>query len=564
MSAEEWVGARRIGRLHVVKLSGSDYECGYQHGRFLRDAIERGPLVFLRGLFPSIARVALSGPSWLSRRLGTGLLRGLAWRMERRFPAWYREGLEGLAVGADLDPAEVLRLSVIPDLIQVLAGYAFRGRRRAAMALATRQVTCSAVLAGPPATADGHVVHARNLDYDGVGCWDAEPAVFFVRPDEGLRRVYVAAAGVHTGGITGMNEAGLFFNTHSAFTRWVGLSGWPVQAIGDAVLRRAESVPEAVEIIRGAPRAAGWLLVLSDRQGRLAVVECDSRHVDVLHGRKGVLAVSNAYRTPKLRAGEISLGEGLSLNIQGRARRLERLLARARGQIDVSALIAMLRDRWDPFEAREREIGNIVAGVLTIQTIAANLTTGQLWVSCDLAPASLGAFIGFDLTAEWDRPAPPSPEIIAGLQGGKEPPGEAARRIANAHRRLSMEEDAAGALEELRAAERLQPGDPAIRLMIAAMLLRTGEPGSVPEVCDGAVLEARTAHHRHLGLLMRGWAYDLLGWMDAARGEYARLLAQSGVAPYLRAAAGRGLRRRFSRRRARSIVPLIPLGDLAH
>ena len=114
------------------------------------------------------------------------------------------------------------------------------------------------------ASADGHVRHARNLDYMGVGHWDQEAAVLFYAPDEGQPYVSISSAGVPLGGITAMNQSGLTLAVHQHLGCLdFELGGMPVGLIGDQVMRHAHSLSEACAILDGHRPNGGWTYLVA-------------------------------------------------------------------------------------------------------------------------------------------------------------------------------------------------------------------------------------------------------------------------------------------------------------
>jgi len=103
----------QVAGLHVVKLTGSYYDMGKQHGAFLKDEVRRGPLPYYRTYIDRLAEQA-----------GWGKLAPLAWaavqrvvgaKVIRAFPDYARETMRGLADGAELELDSVLEGCAMPD-----------------------------------------------------------------------------------------------------------------------------------------------------------------------------------------------------------------------------------------------------------------------------------------------------------------------------------------------------------------------------------------------------------------------------------------------------------------
>jgi len=559
MNNTTWISVRQIGQLSVVKLAGSDGERGAQHGAMLRDRIHAGPLTFFQRYLPGLLGGVPGCGNLTARAAMAKLISALLTAPAlRRLPAWFNDGFYGLAEGADIAPRQLLQLVLAPDLMQILAGWMYWRRKIPPTAVPG----CTAVLASAPATRDSHVIHARNLDYDGMGFWDANPAVFFVRPDVGIPHVMIGAAGLHSGGITGINAEGLTWNVHSAFTRVVDPAGAPVAFIGDTVLRNAATTSQALGIVRQHRPAAGWIFAVSDRRGDIAAIEADARHIEVIRGANGVLAISNSYRSPSLRRGEEWFSQMLTTNSLCRLSRAGQLAQRLSGQLDPAGALSVLRDRMDPLEGRQTVLGCAVAQKITLQTVVADNSAGQFWVSDGLAPACLGRLVGFDLAAEMTTADPPRPADLPAAHGVPQHQREALEHYYRAHRQWAWDANPAAALAELRQASAAAPDEPAILLMLAAAALANGEAIEAIAAADSVLFRAKYRATRDLAQLLRAYALDAAGNRPAARSEYAVILSRGGVFPPLRQAARRGYNRPVSRKRLRHIHPSLLVPDL--
>ena len=124
--------------LTIAYLEGSPYELGQQHGELLREAVREQisrTLQYIRSYLKiPVLRIWL-GNWWLDR----------PWMVTRRFvPADYLEELRGLADGSGVPLRELWRFHALPDRTYACANLAAWGR----------------------ATADGRLIHTRNLDWN--------------------------------------------------------------------------------------------------------------------------------------------------------------------------------------------------------------------------------------------------------------------------------------------------------------------------------------------------------------------------------------------------------------
>lgn len=239
--------------LPVIYLEGSPYEIGRQHGALLREDVRRsvGQILgyFRRYLKLPLIRT-LAANWWLDR----------PWRQARSFiPADYVEELRGLSDGSGVPLKELWRLHAIPDRTYSCSGFAAWGR----------------------ATADGRLIHTRNLDWNIHADIQRYATVFVVRPEGKQAFVNVGWAGF-IGVLTGINEQGISIGQVGAETTDATFRGLPMTFLMRRVLEEAGDVPEAVAVIEQAPRTVGVNYLIADANTPNAVaVETTHRHVAV-------------------------------------------------------------------------------------------------------------------------------------------------------------------------------------------------------------------------------------------------------------------------------------------
>ena len=291
---------------HVLRLAGTDAEMGYQHGRLLADAIQRGPVPYFRDYLPRMLQPSLGRQG--SQFLAGMLQASVGSQLIQRFPPHLRAHLAGLAEGCGLPLNDILRAFVLPDLFLWLVSLSNRVRQPGPAPLVPL-LGCSSAIAQAAASAEGTLLHGRNLDYMGVGYWDAEPAILFYTPDQGLPYVSVSSAGIPFGGITAMNTAGLTLAVHQHLSCLnVRRGGVPVGVAGDEVMRKAESLEDAVRILDAHPPTACWTyLIASANEGALLCYETSGVTTRHFITDAPVFGYTNFYHDPELAACETHL-----------------------------------------------------------------------------------------------------------------------------------------------------------------------------------------------------------------------------------------------------------------
>ncbi|MBI4341775.1 MAG: hypothetical protein HY599_00235 [Candidatus Omnitrophica bacterium] len=229
--------------LPIVHLSGSPYEIGRQHGELLRERV-RASVARVLGFFRSYLKVPLVRVWAVNWWLDT------TWRAGRPYvPSDDLEELRGLSDGSGVPLRELYRLHAIPD----------------------RTYSCSMLAAWGQATADGRLIHVRNLDWTIEADIQRFAAVFVVRPNGQQAFVNIGWAGF-TGVLTGINDHQVSVGQIGAETVDATFRGEPMVFLLKRVLKQADDVEEAAALVRGARRTVGANYVFADAKARRAMV----------------------------------------------------------------------------------------------------------------------------------------------------------------------------------------------------------------------------------------------------------------------------------------------------
>ncbi|MBI3323907.1 MAG: hypothetical protein HYZ92_01325 [Candidatus Omnitrophica bacterium] len=235
--------------LRIAYLEGAPYELGRQHGELLRDdvrALVRGVLGYFRDYLklPLVDRLAANW--WLDRSWSQSM---------REVPRDYLDELRGLSEGSGVPLRELWRLHAIPD----------------------RTYACSGFVAWARATADGRLIHARNLDWNFGAGVQRYATVFVVRPTGKRAFVNIGWAGF-IGVLSGVNEDGLSVGQVGAESVDVSYRGIPMVFLTRQVMEQAEGLDGAVALIGGARRTVGVNYLIGDAMaGRGVVMETTRR-----------------------------------------------------------------------------------------------------------------------------------------------------------------------------------------------------------------------------------------------------------------------------------------------
>jgi len=539
----------RVAGLHVIRVRGSFYEMGHQHGAMLREEVPRGPLPYYRTYVERLMGEAHLGA--LSPLMWPALQRIVGSRVARGMPEFAMETLRGLADGAGLPFDAILEGATMPDTLvwlaaklQKMAGVPPAVRHRVALGLG-----CTSAIAWGDATRDGKLLHARNTDYHGVGCWPRTATVVFSEPQQGHRYVSVTAAGLPLGGFTAMNEAGLSLVVHQhMFTDRARLGGMPIGLVGDIVMREASTLDEAEAILRRHRPIGCWTYLVADGRSRqvLCWEENPERQVSLRTGDDAsTFPYANIYLDPDLGATETAFYGSYWRHNERRYARADALMREGHGALDPQSMARILGDTGDD----GCRLSGSIAMLLTVASVVFRPEDGVLWVASGETPTSHGTFIPFDLATEAHAP---QRGTLTGADGDSNAATafECFRRAYLAH---VDDGDPAEARRLVARACELDASQAVYHALSGLLSLRAGEPGSAGEALDRALSTGHRDPERIASFhLWRARAADIGGDRATALRHYRRSLGYDADPPVHRA-AGRGLRRPFSRGRARRI-----------
>ena len=244
-------GARRLvaregaGRLEdhdgtrVLFLKGSPAEMGRQHGTLLRSQIlhTMDRILYGVGVGSSFER-----GNWFF-----GEIEAAQKRVEPFCEGRYLEEMDAIAAAVGAHRQEGRLANFFPELFHC-SGFSIFGK----------------------ATKDGRIYHGRVLDYmKGIGL--EQNAVVIVHQPDGGRHAWVnvSYAGF-VGSVTAMNEKHISVGEMGGlgYGKW---DGKPMAQLVREVMEKADTLDEAVEIMRASPRTCEYYYVISDGKTKQAV-----------------------------------------------------------------------------------------------------------------------------------------------------------------------------------------------------------------------------------------------------------------------------------------------------
>lgn len=538
--------------VHILHLQGSYPEMAGQHGALLKHVIPYGALTFLSDKNQKIVEHSFLGRKFpaLTKPI-VKLIELLQYPMSAHVPAEYKEESYFMAQACGMNWKHVQQTSMQADTLILPMRHSlgrFLMQQIGSPVAKTSFPGCTSAVALKEHTKSNSLIHARNMDYPSVGYWDPHPAVLFCDPDDGQRIVSIMTAGLHTTGITAMNESGLTLSAHFHCSKEVSLFGTPIHIIGSEVMRRAHNLDEAINIVRAIERAGSWSLVISSAKENRAVV------LEIVHGRmfvrdaqdtNGLLANSNKYRTEELNKNEILLSTSAAHDFEYRYQRAMDILKEAvqKGGISERTCARLLGDQLDLETGQVRAHGNTIAVVTTVTSMISQLELGKFWLGQRTeAPVSMGPYLelnfdeNFENFAEKTLPTIDAFEDHIAPQTIRQNPKlvQSLSEFRKAYVEYQNHFDTEAAYKHLKKAVDLNPSEGHFHMAAGHMCMKLANPQQALKHFEDAKNCKLSKHMLQTLHVFAGHAHDALGNRQVALAEYkmAETLSDS-VSPQL-------------------------------
>ena len=567
----------------VLQLRGDQRAMGEQHGEAL---LAEGGYQATLDWYPGMAERIVTGKRDHVMQQGVPLVVGklgavLLDRMAAHRPAELRARTDAFLRVLDRNPLEARAVGVM-DLLQNLIGVAGRFGAGGIGARWSSAVpgACSTLAVWDGASAGGGLRGARNFDFPGAGCWEAGPVIGFATPDAGLRYGFVTTRGADAPCVSVWNEAGIVITIHTRFHRDVRFDARIAVDLVHEMVRRAATIDEAVAIVREAPVASSWgIVVASAKERRAVLVEVHGRDVAVTEANAGedFLACTNRYQSNAMQRGELEPSPGWIMHSDGRHQSLRRQARRglARGGLSAEALCALLGSHEDPeIDGLERAAGGVLAQPNGVHSVVIDAERQVTLVSVGAVPTGHGPWI--EVPWVWEaapgvrqvdlravRDAHSDDDSTPGARYRSGALGEAYGHLLEACRLESSAGPAANVRASLDAACALAPQESSWQLLAAGMAMRSGALGVASDHFDSALAGEHAPFYRGRLLHWASRAADAEGRArraDALRSELLRI-DHHAVSRY-QAASKRDAKRPYTAARARRVPVAVQLCDL--
>ena len=348
--------------IRVVVLSGEPYEIGYTRGALLRDEIRD----WVRDLLYIVKKKSL-GTSY-----GENLLKERAKEVEEFIPPEYREELQGLSAGSDIDYDVLLVLNILAPIII--------------------DVACTSVVVKSP---DGSLLRSRNLDLYNHPALPA--GLYFYKPTNGHAFVSISHLPGFIGTRTAFNASGLNIGAHD-ISRPSGkyVKGEPEFILRREVAQYACSVKEAGQILKTAQRSGSKIWLVADSK-TASIYEFNNEEFADYEMVKDYLVLTNHTRI-------LNIGKAYE-NSFDRYNEAEAFIIGHQGEMNMKKLIDLNRGNeicW----MKNPKVTNLHSAIFRADTL-------DFWIAAGPPPATRGRWVGFNLKKEvYGSGNDPKPLII--------------------------------------------------------------------------------------------------------------------------------------------------------
>ena len=371
------------GHIKVVWLRGSPYEMGLQHAELLHDQLIEG-------------RQYVEDDVMFSTMLNYAQLKGLDVVAEDSSYQATVDECQGLSDGTrgQWTLRECLLLNYGDVLTDVLA---------------MDGIGCSQFVARGAATADGELIHGRNLDWSEIDFIAQNPVIFVREPEDGIPWVAVGFP-ANMSPYTGMNLAGIAVSSNevsSPLDSELAREGRSHVQMVREILRTCATFEEAEAFLAAQEHASAETLVVSDGVGgKAAAFEMTALHQEArMLDATGLVYATNHFIHPDMQATQEPEPECTSS--WNRFERLRQLLEPNEpdtlyGTLDTPGAISILRDTYNPCTDEWNDPtlikgGNALANNGAMQSVVLLPGRGLMYVAVGTFPVTIREYVGFDI-----------------------------------------------------------------------------------------------------------------------------------------------------------------------
>ncbi len=273
-------------------------------------------------------------------------------------------------------------------------------------ALAWEMGACSQFVVSGEASADGSIIHGRNLDWSDIPHISENPTLIVRHPDDGIPSVVFGFPG-NISPYQGMNAEGLSIASNEADGRVApDRTGRAHSQMMFKVLQEASSLDEALAFYEGEHHGSAEIHVLADGEtGEAAVVEMSTEGIGIKRLVGGVVYETNHFTSDE--AAGLDLDPDPDASTVSRYARLQQLLDPEQedtlyGTVDAAGAVSILRDGTNPItgetvDATQFDGAGTIANNGCLQSFVARPDRGTIYISVGGTPVPQQTYVGFTL-----------------------------------------------------------------------------------------------------------------------------------------------------------------------
>jgi tetratricopeptide (TPR) repeat protein len=506
--------------IFCLKVAGNPYKIGFQHGTHLKEQIENGVYKFfsnyIQQLLKNNRRTKVDPLSGLILRF----LRTKSQKFINRLPKEIKDEIRGLCDATGLDYNTTLESFVFPELTSYLVSkyagdhFALKTHLSGAALLG-----CTSIIAMGQATETGELYHGRNFDFLGIGYWEKYPLVSYIYPDDGFSYISVSSAGIVGGVVSGINEKQITYAVHQNYTKEYSENNLPILALGTLIMKYADNIERAKEIILASKSTSGWSVVITDNKSKEAfVAEICADQVVFRNMENDLLLCTNSYISPELHDYEIIINPLLNLSSNSRYQRVEQLTSENFHKINPEFIAHSLGDRYDITSEKERIFGYTVSQNHTISSVIFAPERNMFWVASGNTPVCNADYIPFNFDFEESKTLD-SP-VLEGIKFNDIDNEKAMSLVIQAHEAYELKDIQKSLSLLLEAIELLGTLEPTLHFLCGLLNLKSGKYEKAREFLQTSYDNEQDIYKSGIIKLWMGRVYDLLGNREKALRQY--------------------------------------------
>ena len=386
--------ARHRGKILEVRLTGDPERIGHDHGRLLYpEMVENEGTLYAQ--FNHY--VPIPPARWLLMDISRLQFRGV----DQRMPEDRRREIAAQAAAFTPDPYDGVlptyqRLVFLQSLYDIALSFEH-----------SPLLGCTSFALTGDAAEDGHVLLARNFDFEAGPIFDEKKAVFLIREEGKIPYASVAWPGL-VGTVTGMNAEGLALVVHGGRAREPRPEGEPVVHTMRELLGRARTTKEALALLATKEPMVSHMVMLADPSGDVAIAERAPGEPLFVRRGQGKVPLTNHFEGP-FATDPANVRVETVTSTRPRRIRLDELLANLPRGASVERVVSVLRDK-KAIGGGDAPLGDrkTLDALIATHSVVMDTTARALWVS--EGPHLAGRYLRFDLAALLDPAFTPKPD----------------------------------------------------------------------------------------------------------------------------------------------------------